>query len=95
MIQLTQVHTHLKVENINIYTVAFGFSGARALGTKLQEPLARYEVRTSLPPKKYTRDPETNSEFTPENEWLKDEVPFGFRPIFRGYVYVSVRECSY
>ena len=28
----------------------------------------------------------------PENGWLEDEFPFGFRPIFRGYVYVSFRE---
>ena len=35
--------------------------------------------------------PETNI-FAPENGWLKDSFPFGFRPIFRGYV--SFRECN-
>ena len=33
--------------------------------------------------------PETN--IAPENAWLDDEFPFGFRPIFRGRT-VSFRE---
>ena len=35
--------------------------------------------------------PETNSEFTPENQWMEDEFPFG-KPYFRGAFAVSFRE---
>ena len=34
--------------------------------------------------------PETNIE--PENGWLGDDFPIGFRPLFRGKV--SFRECN-
>ena len=40
--------------------------------------------------KVYTRDPATNSEFTPENGWLEDEFPFGRLPIFRCKLLVTV-----
>ena len=36
--------------------------------------------------------PETN--MAPENEWLEDEFPFGFRPIFRAFA-VSLGRVDY
>ena len=35
--------------------------------------------------------PETNSNFFPENGWLDQEFPFGFRSIFRAYVSCGYR----
>ena len=38
--------------------------------------------------KKTTLLPETNSQFAPENGWLKDEFSFGNAPFSRGYATV-------
>ena len=40
--------------------------------------------------------PETNSEFTPENGWLEDEIfPFGVSAYFSGALAVSFTECNH
>ena len=83
---LLEIHKHSLVKSVS---TTFSDRCRRPHYLTSMGPMGNGRPVTSIP----TTLPETNI-FAPKNGWLEYYFPIGFRPMFRGKLAVSFRECN-